>query len=145
MRVYLDVCAYSRLFDDLSQERIRLEAEVITTILQLCKDGLWTLVGSDVINSEIGKIKDLDKRKKAIEYCGLAKIDCATSDKTIKRAIHLQDIGFGVFDSMHIALAEEARVDALITTDDKMISLAGRANLCLKVINPLKWVKEVLK
>jgi predicted nucleic acid-binding protein len=123
---------------------VRLEAEAMLIILRLCRRGDWTLVGSDVVYLEVGKIKSPKKKEKVIEYCGIAKEYIIVDDTVAQRAAELQSFGFKLFDSLHIALAEEAKADVLISTDDKMVNLANRLSLKVKVVNPINWISEVL-
>ena len=144
MRVYLDACSYNRPFDDLLQDRVRLESEAVLAILRLCRMGDWVLVGSDVVDLEISKTRNPKRREKVAEYCEIAEEYFTTTNEVVQRAIELQSYGFKLFDSLHIALAEEAQVDVLISTDDKMIKLANRHDLRVLVVNPLNWFSEVL-
>ena len=48
------------------------------------------------------------------------------------------------FDSLHIAIAENVNADVLLTTDDKLEKMASRLDLKVRVLNPLKFVLEVL-
>jgi len=57
-RIYMDVCCLNRPFDDLEQERIRLEAEAILWILQQCQDDKWSLVTSNTLEFELEKNPD---------------------------------------------------------------------------------------
>ncbi|ACB52203.1 hypothetical protein cce_2855 [Crocosphaera subtropica ATCC 51142] len=55
MKVCLDVCCLNRPLDDLTQERIKLEAEAINMILNYCTNRLLILINSDAIEFEISK------------------------------------------------------------------------------------------
>jgi hypothetical protein len=48
-------------------------------------------------------------------------------------------------DALHIACAESCRVDVLLTTDDKMVRLAGLLTdkLPVEVENPLQWLMRI--
>ena len=46
------------------------------------------------------------------------------------------------FDSLHIAAAEEAKADVLLTTDDKLEKIAEKLELKVRVMNPLKFAWE---
>ena len=59
------------------------------------------------------------------------------------RAIALKQYGLKSFDSLHLAAAESANVDVLLTVDDKFIKAANRSDTTVKVINPVKWLLEV--
>ena len=48
------------------------------------------------------------------------------------------------FDSLHIAAAESAKSDIMLTTDDKLERMAGRLELKVRVVNPLKFAWEVI-
>ena len=64
MKIYLDVCCLNRPLDDHTQDRIRLEPEAILTILSHVSDKKWQMIGSDVIDYEISKTPDPDRRNK---------------------------------------------------------------------------------
>ena len=67
MKVYLDVCCLNRLFDDQTQDKIRLETEAIIGILKRCVDSNWVLIGSDIIGLEISKNPDIVKKQKVLQ------------------------------------------------------------------------------
>lgn len=48
------------------------------------------------------------------------------------------------FDSLHIASAEAGKVDVMLTTDDKLERMSQRIDLKVRVMNPLKFVWEVI-
>ena len=61
------------------------------------------------------------------------------------RARVLVDLGHdGPFDAIHIAAAEAAGADVLLTTDDRLVKRTERklGNLRITVRNPLSWIKE---
>jgi hypothetical protein len=47
-------------------------------------------------------------------------------------------------DALHIAAAESARMDVLLSTDDRLIKRAARGlgNPRIPVQNPVSWIKE---
>ena len=53
MRIYLDTCCLNRPFDNQADARIHLETEAIRTILDLCEQGQWELLDSEVLALEI--------------------------------------------------------------------------------------------
>ncbi|MDO9035295.1 MAG: hypothetical protein Q7U51_08845, partial [Methanoregula sp.] len=63
MKIYMDVCCLCRPFDDLQNRKIQLEAEAILTILDRCSRD-WELIGSVVIDDEISRMTDVEKRLK---------------------------------------------------------------------------------
>jgi len=148
MRIYLDVCCLNRPFDDHRQERIRLESEAILSILARCQTGVYTLLKSEVVDLEISKIPDSDRKEKVKLLSLISHIHILIDEKTMTRAIKLGKIGFKPFDALHIACAEKSKVDILFTTDDDFLRKASHKKRALKVRveNPLKWLmKEIEK
>jgi hypothetical protein len=54
------------------------------------------------------------------------------------------ELGYGTFDALHLATAESAGADALLSTDDRFIKRASRgvANPRIPVKNPVLWIQE---
>ncbi len=147
MKVYLDVCCLNRPFDDQTQDRIRLEAEAVYTILKFVEIGQFALLNSDIILYEVEKISDL-KRKNSIRIIlSKAKYYISLNEDILKRGYEIQKIGVKSYDALHIASAEYGKATIFLTTDDKLLKIA-RNNLekiHTKVQNPLNWILEVLK
>ena len=53
-------------------------------------------------------------------------------------------LGYGPFDALHLAAAESAGADVLLTTDDRLLKRTARklGNPRIPVQNPLSWIKE---
>ena len=81
-----------------------------------------------------------------MDVCCLCRpFDDQSQDKDIKATAEkyrLQNIK--LFDSLHLAAAEYANVDALLTTDTEFINAATRAKSIIRVVNPLIFYMEVL-
>ncbi|MCX7795427.1 MAG: PIN domain-containing protein [bacterium] len=144
-RIYLDVCCLNRPFDDQTQDRIRLEAESIIIILSNVEVDNWTLVSSEVVDFEISRILDEEKKQKVRILSSMAKEHIVVTDEIEKRAIELEKLGFSPYDALHIACAEKAKVDVLLTTDDKLLRKALNARLLVEVRSPIEWLLEVIK
>lgn len=145
MRIYLDVCCLNRPFDDLRQERVRLEAEAVLTILRRIEAGVWELVGSEIVEFETGRMTDLERRQRVRALAGLAKSK-SVADSEVKVRAH-EWIGLGVkpVDALHLACAEGAGADVFLTTDDRLLQVIRRSSLArIRVNNPLPWLNEVL-
>jgi len=69
------------------------------------------------------------------------------TEKILGQAEKLESFGFDEFDAIHLASAESADVKIFLTTDDNLQKVAdGNKNLLsFVVINPVKWLEEVLK
>ena len=53
MKLYLDVCCLNRPFDGQSQNRVRLEAEAVLSILEMAEAGELEIIGSDIIDDDM--------------------------------------------------------------------------------------------
>ena len=60
------------------------------------------------------------------------------------RALDLEQRGFSGIDALHLACAESAGADVLLTTDDRLLRLAARHEkvLRVRVANPLAWMQD---
>lgn len=144
-KIYLDVCCLNRLFDNWSQPRIRLEAEAIVAILERVQATDWLLISSTALVSEIAQTPEMTRRQQVMDLLAAASIETKVTLEHIRRAAHLQSLGFKAFDALHIACAEAAKADVLITTDDRLRrrakTHADRLNVLVQ--NPLTWVMDV--
>lgn len=143
-KIYLDTCCLNRPFDDQTQTRIHLEAEAVLAILAQIENGEWDWVGSDVLEDEIEQIPDTQKLSRVSLFLGFIAETVSISEKEIERAKNLEKKGFQLFDALHIACAESAKVDIFLSTDDRLLKLAKRLSnyLEVRIENPLIWVTE---
>lgn len=145
MRIYLDVCCLNRPFDDQRQERVRLEAEAVLTLLRRVESGRWVLTGSEVVDFEIGQIIDLERRQRVYALAGLAITKHRMTQAVRTRAKEWIEQGLKPVDAFHIACAEDAGVDVFLTTDDQLLRVIRRTGPArVPVNNPLPWLNEVL-
>jgi predicted nucleic acid-binding protein len=147
INIYLDSCCLNRPFDEQNQYRIRIESEAVLFILAQVKMKQLEFVSSEVLNIEIDQIPDLKRRTRVKLLTTYANRLVRIEQKEIKRAKHLESLGFCPFDALHIACAESGHVDVFLTTDDKLFRLANRVSnqLTIQVSNPIKWLEEVTK
>ena len=144
MKVYLDVCCLCRLFDDQLQDKVRLETEAVVSILKRCVDKKWELVGSDIIHLEISKNKDSVKKQKLLQLHEGAVLKARYNAEIKVRAKQFRECGVRLFDSLHLASAEYMGVDVFLTTDKQLINTSKRANIKIRVLNPLVFYTEVI-
>lgn len=144
IRIYMDTCCYNRPFDDQRQERIRIESEAVLLILNRCQIGIWNLIGSEVLDFEISKIKDPVRKYKVSALYSLCHQKIIVNESVRKRALNLQSGGFPALDALHIACAEFG-ADVMLTTDDDLIKFASKSVLNVRVENPCIWLMEVLR
>lgn len=144
-RIYLDTCCFNRPFDDQSQPRVKREAEAVLAILQRIGAGDWRLVGGDVLEQELEVIPDPEQRIDLLGLVRKAALRVSRTDALVKRAAALMRMGFTHFDALHVASAESAGADVLLTTDDGLRKRARRLrdDLMVLVEDPVTWLNEV--
>ena len=105
------------------------------------------MIGSEVIDFEISKMPDDEKKLEVHILSSLQRTYVKVDAWIEKRALELEKIGFQSVDALHVACAEKAKADVFLTTDDNLLSKSLRHKKVLKVNveNPLRWVMEVLK
>jgi len=146
LRLYLDSCCLNRLTDDQSQARIRQEAEAVEAILGLVREGKATWVSSTVVEIEINRNPDADRRHEVAALLAFAEEVVVPRSRSAERAAFLQKLGFDPFDALHLACAEQGQADVFLTTDDDLIRRAGRCSkeLRTRVGNPVSWYLEAV-
>jgi predicted nucleic acid-binding protein len=146
VKIYLDVCAIQRPLDTPDHIRIALEAEAVLGILTLCDAGRLELVSSDALIYEINQNPLPVRQEHARAILSKAKGFIKLSNEAKSRAARLVESGFGPLDALHLALAEEGKVDYFCTCDDRLLRKAQRvAGLQIKVVSPLDLVQEIEK
>jgi len=147
MKIYLDACCLNRPFDDQRQPRIRLEAEAISLILQNFHQRKWEWIGSEVLVYELEQTVDVERRERLLLLAGQSHQVVEITDKILNRAEKLEASGFDSYDAIHLASAEQANVDVFLTTDDNIQKVSNRNKevFSFVVVNPVKWLEEVLK
>src|SRR3954468_20007493 len=145
-KVYLDVCCLNRPFDDQQQDRVHLEAEAVLLILKRCESGEWHWVSSAVVSYEVDKIPNWERRNRVKALLRGAKEVLPLSNSAVERGEELKGLGLRTYDALHVACAEQAQVEVLLTTDDRLVRAAARDadKVKVPVKNPLTWLQEVL-
>jgi hypothetical protein len=137
--IYLDTCIYGRPFDRQTLPEVRAEAKAIKAILKKCKAGGHRIIGSVFVTIEIGKIADPALRADIEAYfneIGTELVGTATA-----RAGVFTAQGCGEVDARHLAIAEAAGADFLLTVDKVFARICTERNLSkVKVMNPIDFV-----
>ena len=142
--IYLDVCCLNRPFDDLSQARVRLEAEAVVLILGRVAVATDDWVASDVVRYEVQQTPDPERRARVGFLAAAATRTVPLGDAEERRAEELAMAGFAAVDALHLACAEAGGAGVFLTTDDRLIRVARReaGRLRLRVENPVMWLAE---
>jgi len=143
----LDACCLNRLTDDQGQPRVREEAGAMEQILRMVQQDLATWVSSSILEVEIARNPDEERRNDVNSLLMFANEVVRPQTEDADRAARLQDLGFSPFDALHLACAERAEVDVFLTTDDGLLSRARRYKGALRIRaeNPLCWYRELEK
>ena len=142
--IYMDCCCLNRPSDDQTQDKIRIESDVIIAILYKCFYDSWKLIGSDIVDYEIRKTPDVNKMNKALDLYKIKKENINVNDIIIKRAKELQEYGLKSVDSLHFASAEYRNVNVLLTVDKDFVNNSKNIVSSLRVENPINWFMEVI-
>jgi predicted nucleic acid-binding protein len=98
-------------------------------------------IASEALVDEIDRNPDVERGLENTSLLTLASESLEVDAVIASRASDLQIAGYGVYDALHLACAEAARVDVLLTTDDGFIRKVSRrdGNPLVAVRNPLFW------
>jgi predicted nucleic acid-binding protein len=124
---------------------VRAEAEAVEHILRMVREGLATWVGSAVLNIEVSRNPDPDRRRDTEALLSFAIEIVVAKSADADRARRIEELGFSPFDALHLASAERGGADVFLTTDDDLLRCARRSLglLHIRVENPVSWYREV--
>lgn len=141
MRLYLDTSVLNRPFDDQSQVKVFLETQAMLLILQMIESKRVELVRSNVLDYENSR-NSSSERAKAVElYLSLATFRQVANELIRQRALELEQKGVKAIDALHVACAEAAQCDYLLTCDKRLINRCKL--LSLPVMNPADFILEI--
>jgi predicted nucleic acid-binding protein len=102
---------------------------------------------SEVLMYELGQTVDMERRERLLLLAGQPHQTVEITEEILKRAEILEASGFDSYDAIHLASAEQAKVDVFLTTDDGVQKTANRDKVVFTFIvaNPVRWLEEVLK
>ncbi|MEI6820117.1 MAG: PIN domain-containing protein [Verrucomicrobiota bacterium] len=141
MLIYLDTCCLNRPYDDQSQLRIQLEAGAVLAILQQVTAGEIQLANSSVLQFEIHRIADQNRRNGIHHFLSYSSSFQSLTSAIGQRGIELNRLGFKRLDALHLAAAEALKVQAMLTTDDQLLRRAVQhsIHLTVSVLNPVQF------
>jgi len=145
MWVYFDNCCLNRPYDEQEQDNIILEGEAVLSIIGRCESSdSWGFFSSDVLAVEIASIRHPIKKLQVLNLYKSASAYIELNDQIVTRAKNIEQCAIKPFDALHLASAEYARADILLTTDNKFIKHAKGLNSSVRVENPLVWLMEFM-
>jgi len=139
VRIYINTSALHRPFDDLSQARIREDAEAMAMLISAIRAGRAELLSSEYLLFEVTRNPDVGQLGIMLAVLALARRQVRVSRSAVVRAEQLEGEGLRGLDAVHIACAEAGRADLLVTTDDRMLRGARRTSgVDLRVVSPFE-------
>jgi hypothetical protein len=136
--------AIQRPLDDLSQVRVRLEAEAVLGVLAHCRAGGADLISSDALAFESGRNPHPLRRAFADGVLAGAAVRQPLTPAAVARAADLEAAGCRPLDALHLASAGAAGADFFCTCDDRLLRRARAiAVLPLRAVSPIELVGEL--
>ena len=145
--LYLDMNIYNRPFDDQSQMRIRLETMAITMIFSLIERGLFSARWSFLLYYENSR-NPFPERQAFVQHLAQVCAGTIEADEAIRRLAQTfnQQHQIRGRDALHLACAEWAGCDYLITCDDRLVKQGERLRqaeiITVEVINPIDLLRK---
>ncbi len=143
MRLYLDLCALKRPFDDQSLERVTLETQALFSIVGRIDDRRDTMVWSTALTLENDADPDDERRLEVAKYAARADDVVAVTSTVESRIRTLVADGLGTLDAAHLAFAEAAGCEVLVTCDDRFAHRARRTSTLIRVLTPIEYMSEI--
>lgn len=141
-RVYLDVCALCRPFDDQTHMRIRLETDAVLLILSHLRSKDLALIVSPVHFTEIAAIEDIAEREQLQILLEENRIHVAFDLPQARRhAEQLVRQKLGVADAAHLVFAEQAQSD-FVTCDDRLLQQCRRVRPSIWCGTPIAYCEK---
>lgn len=137
-RLYLDLSALNRPFDDQDQSRVELESRAVLIILRMVATRDVELVTSEVIRAENDASPFPDRKWWISRFMSLAGIDQEVDGSVSARAKELEAAGMKPLDALHIAAAEEAGASHFIACDDRLLR---RYRGPIRAVNPVDFIR----
>jgi predicted nucleic acid-binding protein len=123
--------------------RVAEETAAVFVVLQRIIDNLDRLVWSEVISFENSQHPLSDRSNEIARWTNEATELVVIDDLTRSLANQLTADGIKPLDAAHLAFAELSRCEYFLTCDDRLLRMAGRSNLNIKVRNPIEYLAEL--
>jgi predicted nucleic acid-binding protein len=115
----------------------------VLDVLRRIIEGSDTLVWSWVLSFENDKHPKPDRRDEIAVWEARAERSIAVSADLEERARQIARQGIPALDAAHLASAEAAGAEIMLTCDDVVLRRAPRLRLTLRVLDPVAYLSEV--
>ena len=141
-KIYLDVCALCRPYDDQTYTRIHFETTAVQLILRAIEKGNYELVYSPVHEKEISAILNDQERIDLLYLLKEVGIKISPSGmKGRRRAEFLVGAGLGLADAAYIAYAELAGA-VFISCDDRLLKKCNTLDIEIWTTSPVMFCEK---
>jgi len=124
--------------------RIRLEAEAILSVLELCKADRLELISSEALELEIERNPLATRRNYAESALESAQSYIRLDERIELRAYAFLALGIQPLDALRLASAEAAKADYFCTCDDRFLKRAKSIDDLQTVpVTPLELIEEL--
>jgi predicted nucleic acid-binding protein len=144
-KIYLDICALGRPYDDQRYPRIEMETLAVLMISTLVKAGKYSLFYAPIHEFELSRNSDATERVEIMKFLysygqniGLRVKNYETLES---RAAELSSLGIGFADSFHVANAEFIGA-SFVTCDDGLIKKCSRHDIRIWFGTPVDFCKK---
>jgi hypothetical protein len=141
MLLYMDMCCFNRPFDSQSQQKIYLETEAKLFIQRKIKDGIFQIARSYMLDFENAANPNIEARQSIQKWELLASQHILASPEIILFAKKLQETGFGMKDSLHIACGIAINAKYFLTVDKNILKRRDAVTEIL-IINPIDFIAK---
>lgn len=126
---------------------MRFEGEAVLAILERVRAAEWQLISSEAVEAELERLSNPEKLESIFQLLNLATTIVVLDQQIDVRSQALEELGFGLYDSFHIACAEASQTDVLLTTDDRLLKRALRYKdrIQVQLSNPVTWLMNVFQ
>lgn len=145
IRVYVDICALKRPWDNQTQVRVARETEAVARLMAAWQRGAVEILRSSAHDLENSFNTNESRARAVAETMAKAGPAVVTPRSVIERAEALAVLGLGVYDALHLAWAEFLRADVLVTTDDRFRRRAASRAVAssVRTIGPVELLSEL--
>lgn len=151
MLVYCDTNVYCRPLDDQIQPQIRAETEAFLGILERVDTGEMTLVSSDILEAEISRMPDIQKRRLVRLYLDRCEQRVPIGMRIAGKAQELvEQCGLKNRDALHVASACAGEVRWFLTCDDRLankreavLQMTKEFGSEVEMLNPVEFLEQL--
>jgi predicted nucleic acid-binding protein len=144
-KIYLDICALGRPYDDQRYPRIEMETLAVLMISTLVKAGKYSLFYAPIHEFELSRNTDTAERVEIMKFLYSYGQNIGLRVKNYEalesRAAELSSLGIGFADSFHVANAEFIGA-SFITCDDTLIKKCNRHDIRIWFGTPVDFCKK---